>query len=171
MMRYFFFLLMFAACNQSPKVKSVQEFSDSLRIAREADSITDAIVKDVRYNIYFDTVGVADGPVQVTGVRVTQEEYSRYKDVRLTYKNVSGKNISAIRFRWYGENAFGEPADMTSLQDGFGGGYTDDLLRAGKSSSGEWDVNSRDLKKVLHAWAYEVVFEDGTKWKSTSKER
>ncbi len=78
-------------------------------------------------------------------------------------KNVSKKTISAIRFKWTGINAFGEPADM-GITNGEGGGFDDDKLRPSKSNSGEWSILSRDLKKVTKAWAYEVVFEDGTKW-------
>jgi hypothetical protein len=49
---------------------------------------------------------------------------------------------------------------------GFGKGSTDRTLRAGKTSSGEWQALSRDLKKIIIAWPMEVVFEDGTKWKA-----
>lgn len=49
---------------------------------------------------------------------------------------------------------------------GVGGGYDDDGLRPGKVKSGTWSVMSRNGKKILNAWPYEVVFSDGTKWKA-----
>jgi len=83
----------------------------------------------------------------------------------LTYKNVSGKKIEAIRFRWYGEDAFGDPADMGGLfNDGTGGGFDDDPLRPGQTRTSSWDILSSRGKKVKKAWAYEVAFSDGTKW-------
>ncbi len=115
-----------------------------------------------------DTLSLEDAPVKVISARPVEKEYSNYKDIRLSYKNVSGKNITAIRFRWYGINAFNEPADMgTSLIEGLGSGFTDDLLRAGRTTSGQWGILSGNLKKVIKAWPYEVAFEDGTKWALT----
>lgn len=57
----------------------------------------------------------------------------------------------------------------TSMIKGLGGGYTDDILSPGKTDDGEWGILSRDAKKVVAAWVTEVVFEDGTKWKSPNK--
>lgn len=105
-----------------------------------------------------------NSPVQVLKYRFVEKEYSTYKDVALTYKNVSDKTISAIRFEWYGENSFGEPADM-GISNGTGGGFTDDALKPGRTDSGAWNVLSKDGKKLIGARAYEVVFSDGTKWK------
>jgi len=104
-----------------------------------------------------------DCPVKILSAKPVEQEYSNYKDIRLSWKNISKKTISAIRFKWKGENAFGEPADM-GVKTGEGGGFSDDKLRPGKSDYGEWSILSRDLKKVTKAWVYEVAFEDGTKW-------
>ena len=60
--------------------------------------------------------------------------------------------------------SFNEPADMGGLRDGWGGGFTDDGLRPGSTSYGEWSIFSKDGKKVLIAYPYEVAFDDGTKW-------
>lgn len=92
------------------------------------------------------------------------KEYSNYKDIASRYKNVSNKIITAIRFKWYGENAFNEPVDMGALNEGWGSGFTDDALRPGVSDYSQWSVLSRDGKKVLIAYPYEVAFKDGTKW-------
>ena len=102
-------------------------------------------------------------PVKILSSHPVSEEYSNYKSVYLSYKNVSKKTIIAIRFRWTGTNAFGEPADM-GIKDGEGAGFSDDKLRAGKVDDGTWEILSKDLKKITKAWVYEVSFEDGTKW-------
>ena len=44
------------------------------------------------------------------------------------------------------------------------GGFDDAGLRPGKSKTGEWSILSRNAKKIVLVWPYEVVFEDGTKW-------
>lgn len=148
---------------------AIDKAEDAL-IKIKAEQYADSVVKKAMSDVLFDTVGVGQGPVKVISAKVVQEEYSTFKSVRLSWKNISKKKISAIRFKWYGLNAFGEPADMgSSIQDGFGGGYTDDPIRAGGTDTGTWEVLSRDAKKIVIAWPYEVVFEDGTKWESSKK--
>lgn len=132
----------------------------------EIEQIKDSILTDIRKGTlqkFSENVGEQD-PVQVVKATLFKEEYSNSKSIRLTYKNISGKKIEAIRFYWTGVNAFGEAADMGSAIEGVGGGYADDPLGAGKSRTSEWSIYSRDGKKVTKAWAKEVVFADGTKW-------
>lgn len=114
-----------------------------------------------------DTVGLYKSPVLVTKATLFKGEYSSYRDIRLTYKNVSNKSISAIKFRWKGVDAFGEPADMGSgsMVEGFGGGFMDNTLKSGRATTSEWGILSRNGKKVILAWATDVAFSDGTKWK------
>lgn len=100
-----------------------------------------------------------DCPVKILSSRPTENDYSSYRDIHLSWKNTSKKTIVGIKFKWEGINAFGEPADV-----GDGMGFSDDKLRPGKTDYGEWSILSRDLKKVTKAWVYEVAFEDGTKW-------
>jgi len=127
------------------------------------DSVMNGITNEVNFK---DTITQSEAPVKILSARPVQKEYSNYKDIRLSYKNVSNKTITAIRFKWHGLNAFNEPADMGIMSDGFGGGFSDDRLRPGKTDYGVWSILSRDLKKVTKAWVTEVVFEDGTKWES-----
>lgn len=160
------------------KIETIK-LEQAIRSGLNKDSITDIInstnrieyiVNDIETlykNNLLDTAGVYKAPVKVIAARLVQREYSNYKDIRLTYKNVSNKTITAIRFSWYGLNSFNEPADMgsTLIRAGFGGGFTDGRLMPGKSNSGTWEILSKDGKKVVLAWPYEVAFEDGTKWK------
>lgn len=150
-----------SSCNFSNKTSEADKVINDIRISE----MTDSIINNTSKNMYLDSTGMDKSPVRVTSAKFVTEEYSNYKKIRLSYKNVSDKTIQAIRFEWYGENAFGEPADMgTSVVAGAGGGFTDEKLRPNASSSGNWDILSRDGKKILMARAYEVVFEDGTKW-------
>lgn len=117
--------------------------------------------------ILTDTSGVWQAPIKILKARATQKEYSNYRDVFLSYKNISNKRIKAIRFQWYGLNAFGEPADMGVMR-GLGGGYSDDRMSPGQIQNGTWSVLSRDLDSVTLAWPTEVVYTDNTKWKLTN---
>lgn len=157
------------SCNNNPQsetdklIANNQKFIDSVDIARRSDSMTQAVIKDA----LFDTAGISQAPVKVLSAKLVTQEYSNNKDIRLAWKNVSGKKVAAIRFKWYGLNAFGEPADMggSAIIKGIGGGFADRSLSPGKTDSGEWSIMSSDGKKVVLAWPYEVAFEDGTKWR------
>jgi len=154
-------------CTSKPKKeKKLEDYPLDVQI--EARRRTDSVIKASTKKALFDTAGLYLSPVKVIQARLVKKEYSNYRDISLTYKNVSGKAIEGIRFRWYGENTFGEPADLGSsglYNEGFGSGFTDETLKPGKTSSGEWAILSRDAKKIVLAWPYEVVFKDGTKWK------
>lgn len=113
----------------------------------------------------YDTGGLYLAPIKILSAKFVEKEYSNYKDIALKYKNTSNKIVTAIRFKWYGENAFSEPADMGGLRNGWGGGFTDDALKPGSTKYSEWSILSRDGKKVLIAYPFEVVFKDGTHWK------
>lgn len=126
----------------------------------------DSRVNDIYATALYDTVGSASSPIQVLSYKLVEKEYSNYKDVSLTYKNVSSKPVAAVRFRWHGLNAFGEPADMGGSVEGFGAGFDDNTINPGKKKSGTWSISSRDAKTITKAWPYEIVFSDGTKWKS-----
>jgi hypothetical protein len=121
------------------------------------------VVNSARFK---DTIGTSGFPVKILKAVFSHEEYSNYKSVSLSYKNTSGKKIDAIRFKWYGENSFGEPADMTGIIKGWGGGFDDSGLGVGKTGYGTWDVYSKDGKKIIVAYPTEIAFSDGTKWEN-----
>lgn len=155
----FFFLLAFTACKIEPvdpaKEASKQKFIDSFMEAehKKTDSI---ITKKI-----FDTIGLSQAPVKILLAHFVGRD-----NIELKWKNISNKKIAAIRFKWYGLNAFDEPADMgNSSLRGFGGGFSDQELAPGKTNFSEWSIFSRDGKKIILAWPYEVAFSDGSKWK------
>jgi len=151
------------SCDSEVKVDG--KTTEDLEIEQMARKSTDSIVKDIQFKANFDTNGLYKAPVKVIKARLYTEEYSSFRDISLTFKNVSGKKIEGIRFRWYGLNVFGDPADMgASFFEGFGSGFTDDILYPNQTTSASWDINSGNAKKIVLAWPYEVVFTDGEKW-------
>jgi len=147
----------------SKLIAETNRFIDSMEIARMSDSIMKASLR----NALFDTAGLYLAPVKVLSAKLVSREYSNRKDIRLSWQNVSNKKIDAIKFKWYGLDAFNEPADMgtASIVEGFGGGFTDRSISPGKKDAGTWEIMSGNGKKVVLAWPYEVAFADGTKWK------
>ncbi len=163
-----FLFIAIVGCEEK-KTRSADEIMmDSTNGISEAEfkkHFIDSAMQRIKQDAAFkDTANMSESPIKVISARPVTKDYSNYKDISLTYKNISGKTIAAIRFKWYGINAFGEPADMGVLSDGIGAGFTDNKLKVGKTASGEWSILSKDLKKVVKAWAYEVAFEDRTKW-------
>jgi hypothetical protein len=149
--------------------KSIEESEkliNQIEKLEKASKRTDELMEKSTKEFYTDTTGLANSPIKVYKSKFVEKEYSNYKDIVLYFKNISKKDISAVRFEWYGENAFNEPAEMGShTLKGIGGGFSDDELRAGKSTSGTWEINSIDGKKIISARAFEVVYKDGTTWK------
>jgi hypothetical protein len=139
-----------------------QKFIDSFKLDQQLklDSIDKAVL--------FDTAGMSYAPIKIIKAEILPGGYSRV--VRIKYKNRTNKDISALRFKWYGLNAFNEPADLgSSYTKGFGGGFTDDILKAGSSTETDWRIGNNDGKKLVLAWPYEVAFSDGSKWKLYNK--
>ena len=174
-MKQLFFLitlLPLLSCN-SNRLNSTNSASDSLGgYPSEAafkkhfmDSVEKASKKELIKSL-IDTAGLFKAPVKILNARLVKKEYSNYRDIQLTYKNVSAKKIEGIKFEWYGTNAFKEPADMgNTMLEGFGGGFSDDVLRPKESTTSTWSILSRDGKKVVIAWPTEVAFSDGSSWK------
>jgi hypothetical protein len=122
-------------------------------------------VKTDDTNSSFDTAGVYLAPVKILEAKITKDDEINIRNIYLSFKNVSGKKITSIRFKWWGINAFGEPADMDLSSDkGLGSGFIDDELGIGKISNATWQLWGQDAKKIIAAWPYEVAFDDGTKW-------
>jgi len=158
------------SCKSDPeRVKKILEHNrtTAIRDSISADSTMRAMKFEADITsgrILKDTIGSYKSPVQITSSSLVKREYGTYKDIKLIYKNVSKKKISAIKFRWKGIDAFGDPADMGGYTKGFGGGFTDDILAPSKSDYGTWDMLSNNAKKITVVWVTEVAFSDGTKW-------
>lgn len=171
---YFLIMMILFGCNENANSKKISH-AEKLEIEakRNVSSMVDSIKKQSALKVLFDTVGVSTGPIKVLSAKLYSEEYSNYRDISIRVKNVSSKQIVGVRFRWFGENIFGEPADMGGISimsgaEGFGGGFGERIINPNKTTTLEWDINSKDGKKVIKAWPTEVVFSDGSKWKSSS---
>lgn len=154
------------SCNSSPtSTKKVKKVIEEAQNQITEDSIMKDSYKRATNDLLFDTSNLSTAPVKILKSRLVKEDYSGYRNIELTYKNISDKNISGIKFRWYGLDAFGDPADMGNYEfKGFGGGETDDGLRPGRIDNNTWDILSESAKKIIKAWPVEVVFADGSKW-------
>lgn len=162
---YQMFLLLLAitiiCCSRNKKAETKPETTFESQMAVEES-------KERFYeSLKWDTVGMSQSGIIITDARFVQEEYSNYKTVRIRYKNISGKKIKAIRFKWHGINAFNDPAECGGIDPGFGGGFTDDPISSGSTETKYWDVMSLDGDEITMAWPTEIAFEDGTKWKSS----
>jgi hypothetical protein len=167
-MKKLIFILLIVSCQNGPSTPPKE--TDSVNGMTVREKHADSVSKVTRQNsdvaiLSEHLASVITAPVRVTKYTVVKSDGGRYKNIYLEYKNYSGKKVEAIKFSWYGVNAFGEPAEMGYV-GGYGGGFTDDPLSKNGSSSGEWEVLSRDLKKIKAAWVIEVAFADGTTWKN-----
>jgi hypothetical protein len=147
---------LFYSCNSS-HTDNAQSFLDSLNEAKHIDTIYNDRMKEAFLS---DTLLISGAPVQVISTKVVYGGA-----VKLKYKNVSGKDISAVRFLWYGEDAFFNPIDLGSVLPGAGGGYSSKSLAAGGIDEGYWSSENEKLKTIIKAWPVEVAFSDNTKWK------
>lgn len=144
---------------KKPKIESESALESQMAVEESKERFYESLK--------WDTVGMSQSGIIITDARFVQEEYSNYKTVRIRYKNVSGKKIKAIRFKWHGINAFNDPAECGGIDPGFGGGFTDDPISSGSTETKYWDVMSRYGDEITIAWPTEIAFEDGTKWKSS----
>lgn len=108
-------------------------------------------------------------PVKIVSARLLPNQYSDHKDIRITYKNTTKKNIQAIKLEWYCENSFYEPAHGKFFYiQGKSTGIITKLVKSGTSHSQLWEDFSTDANKIIKARAYYVMFTDGTIWQLNS---
>lgn len=160
-----FALLALCAC-QPAQVKHTA--ADSMLASDYySQDFRDSAIHQIKKDALFDTAGISKAPVRVTKFWLKKGDYSNYKDVSFTFKNVSDKRIEAVRFRWYGLDAFGEPAELGNpMLEGFGGGFDDDAIGLNKSRTVTYGIMSRNAKKLILVWPIEIAFADGTTWKA-----
>lgn len=145
--------------------KKVSDAKIEADVSRTLDSIDSVVKNEMFEDSQKPAANDKTSPVEVVNSRLVKMEYSNHKNIELKYKNISNKTIQAIKFEWFGKNAFGEPADMGNpISSGQGGGFTDETLKPGKTKYGTWEIFSADAKTITTVRATEVVFNDGTKW-------
>jgi hypothetical protein len=139
---------------------------DSVEAARKTDSL-----------LKFDTIGVSK-----SGLKIISSEIKDNGILSVTYKNVSEKDISGIKFTAYCENALLEPATVRASVTGASDWKTwgilwfddDKGLKKGDESTvevqlGSWERGGKsDAKHVKLVWPTKIVFSDMSVWKSRS---
>ena len=50
------------------------------------------------------------------------------------------------------------------IESGSGGGFDDEGLKSGRTTTSQWEINSSNLHKITKARVYEVAFKGATKW-------
>ncbi len=124
--------------------------------------VMDSVMKEAGDKIILDKVknSLENSGVEITKVRITHDEYSpRWDNIKVNFKNNTGKTIKAIRFRWYdAKNAFGEELNLT-----YGGGNITETIRPGVQTHGTWETYEDQMESVK-AYVSKIVFTDGTEW-------
>ncbi|MEP6803227.1 MAG: hypothetical protein ABI892_01800 [Flavobacterium sp.] len=122
-------------------------------------------IRDSIKENFAETSKIKNSPVKIISSKLYKNQYSDHKDIKLTYKNLTKKDIKAIKFEWYCENVFDEPSNGQYFYvKGVANGHTDILLKSGKTDSKIWEDFSTDAYQIIAARAYFVIFTDGTKW-------
>lgn len=102
-------ILIITSCTKINK----KEQPTHLEIIHPIEEINKEIDKEVLDSVkqkFLDTTNVKNSPAKIISSKLLDSEYSNHKDIQLTYRNVSKKDIKAIKFEWYYENVFNEPA-------------------------------------------------------------
>jgi len=149
----FIILILVSCTNKRNNITeaTIQEYNPTTNTVKK--TITDSVK-----NNFLDTEKTKNSPVKIISA-------SLLKDIKLTFKNTTPKNIKAIKFEWYCENVFDKPASgQFFFVKGISRGHTDVLLKSKKIESKIWEDFSTDAYTILAARAYYIAFADGTKW-------
>lgn len=155
-------ILLSCTNKKSKATKPILQDNTNGKITKEKNE--KEIIDSVKHN-FLDTQKTKNSPVKIISAKLLKNQYSDHKDIQLTYKNTTRKNIKAIKFEWYCENVFDKPASgQFFFVKGISRGHTDILLEPRKTTSKIWEDFSTDAHAIIAARAYLVVFTDGTQW-------
>jgi hypothetical protein len=159
-----FIILTITGCHKTNK-KEPQNHAEI--IPKIEQSIQEETIDSLNLKKKFlDTTNTKTAPVKIISAKLLKNAYSDHKDIQLIYKNISKKDIKAVRFEWYCENSFDKPASGRSFfVKGEYTGETTFLLKKQKTVSKIWEDFSTDANTIVTARPYEVIFTNGTKWK------
>lgn len=160
----FSILLIISGCNKAKQKNIAQHKLTYSQVDLTNENHDNTIKKTVKED-FLNNKNAKDSPVKIVSSYLSRSQYSSHKDIRLTFKNSGKKNIQAIKFEWYCENSFDEPANGRYFYgEGRSTGEIAYVVKAGKTSSKIWEDFSTDANRIIKARAYYVVFTDGTKW-------
>lgn len=157
-------ILVLISCTNKKKNQTEPIVQDNNQIKNTTEKNEKEIIDSVKHN-FLNIQKSKNSPVKVISSKLLKNQYSDHKDIQLTYKNTTRKNIKAIKFEWYCENVFDKPASgQFFFVKGISRGHTDILLKPKKLDSKIWEDFSTDAHTIIAARAYYVVFADGSKW-------
>lgn len=121
--------------------------------------------KDSIKALFINNKNDQHSPIKIVSSKLLPNQYSNHKDIKIIYKNVTKKDIKAIKLEWYCENSFNEPAHGKFFYiQGKSTENVTELLRAGSSQFQIWEDFSTDANKIIKARAFYVMFTDNTTW-------
>lgn len=155
---------MISGCTK-PKKKSIAAYKPVYSEVNHTNENHDYEKRKSIKNDFLNNKNAKNSPVKIIAAQLSQTQYSNHKDIKLVFKNSEKKDIQAVKFEWYCENSFDEPANSRFFYgEGRSTGEITYLLKAGTTRSKIWEDFSTDANRVIKARAYYVVFTDGTKW-------
>jgi hypothetical protein len=135
---------------------------DEYEMKEYSHYVMDSMVNQSRIKSDFDKAknSIDNSGVEITNVSITHDEYSsKWDNIRVSFKNSTGKTIKAIRFMWYDvKNAFGEELNPT-----YDGGNFTEIVKNGKQTYGTWETYEDQMESVK-VYVSKIVFTDGTEW-------
>lgn len=153
----FSFLLVFLSCQENSKIENLDE-----RI--EAEKRTKELLENAKKEKIFENENFEkQSPIKIISYKITDRN-SRNRGIYIKFKNISKETVKAIKFEWFAENAFNEPAEINGVSDGIGEGFADKIMNPNKTDEGTWAINSTDIDKIVKIRPYLVVFVNGTTW-------
>lgn len=121
--------------------------------------------KDSIKQTFLNNTNEKQSPVKITASKLFYNQYTNHKDIKIAYKNISKKDIQAMKIEWYCENSFNEPAHGKFFYiQGKSSENITRLLKAGAARSQLWEDFSTDANTIIKVRAYYVLFTDGTTW-------
>jgi len=165
---FFLSIIVIFACRNTVEKEGIYAFIDALEELKKIDSLRK-----------FDTIGISN-----SGLKIISSKIKDKGILSVTYKNVSEKDISAIRCKAYCENAMLEPA-IVEANVGKAGNWrymgilvfaNDRGLKKGDESTIEvklrsWKSDGKsDAKHVRLVWPTKIVFSDMSEWNSKDYE-
>ncbi len=153
------FILLIFGCN-SKQQKQVNNQIDSSIIKELND--TDFFKKSNK-KLLRDTTASVKGPVQLISTNLKPKANPQFKELTLTYKNKSSKNIILVRFVYIGLQEVELNDGRTKIFDCSGGFDIESPVRVGQTVTNT-RASSLKIKELKKVYVSLVDFEDGTQW-------
>ena len=170
----FIVIIFITSCDSSSKIN---DNIDSIQIDTPVSKVeTENLKQDNQdFDDYFLNKfhAVDTGLILIIDGKINK--FPNYREVILKLKNNSGKTISAAKFDWTINDAFGKPAIIENKDNkyvdvnGFGFSTIDDLnLKPNKTIYTSFYIRSTNASILSHINVCEIAYTDGTSWSKNS---